>query len=236
MMAEGTDFSEKVIRFLRENGFQNRGNGFCDGESGFRDRGNGFYDSESGFRDRENGFRDSESGFRDRESGFRNRESGFREASLSARENGPRAGRYYTDAAAGAAARLIRSAHKVLARFPGCPRGMTVCNNSLSPDHFLFQNETPVAIVGWEKAAFGDPLEDVAYAAWKWLDIGNPDLSAKKCLRRLRRFLSEYGTDEAAAVTEKIRAQMEAAERSTENSQAERELAGQCLAWVKENL
>ena len=50
---------------------------------------------------------------------------------------------------------------------------MTVCHNDLSPCNFVFRDEHPIAVIDWDAAAFGHPLDDLAYAVWMWLDIGN---------------------------------------------------------------
>lgn len=147
---------------------------------------------------------------------------------------------YYTDAVTGRAAMLIKSLHQILREFPDCPEGMTVCHNDLSPCNFVFRNETPVAVIDWDAAAYGDPLDDLAYAAWMWLDIGNPEVSGYKCRRRLARFLDDYGLTKTEGFKERILKQMDrvAAGEWEDASQtaATREWAVNCRKWAEENL
>lgn len=71
------------------------------------------------------------------------------------------------------AGKMIKHFHDNLYDFPGCAIGQTVCHNDLSPCNFMFKNEMPYAVFDWDAAGIGDPLNDVAYAVWLWLDIGN---------------------------------------------------------------
>ncbi|ERL63697.1 phosphotransferase [Schleiferilactobacillus shenzhenensis] len=91
------------------------------------------------------------------------------------------------------AARLIRQVRDRLSEFPDCGPGQTVCHNDLSPCNFVFQRGQPVAIIDWDAAAVGDPLDDLAYALWLWLDLGNPDNDLVSCRTRLQAMLTAYG-------------------------------------------
>ncbi len=71
------------------------------------------------------------------------------------------------------AAGIIRALHDDLSDFPDCPEGQTVCHNDLSPCNFTFRSDVPAGVIDWDAAAFGDPIDDLSYAAWMWLDIGS---------------------------------------------------------------
>lgn len=100
---------------------------------------------------------------------------------------------YFTTAQCCRAAEIIRALHDCLKGFPGCPNGMTVCHNDLSPCNFIFKDETPVAVIDWDASAFGNPFDDLAYAVWMWLDIGNEDNSFTDVHKRLKSMLGAYG-------------------------------------------
>ena len=73
------------------------------------------------------------------------------------------------------AVQLMKALHKCLQDFPGCPDGETVCHNDLSPCNFVFNGDKPIAVIDWDAASFGCPLNDLAYAIWMWVDIGNEE-------------------------------------------------------------
>lgn len=100
---------------------------------------------------------------------------------------------FFTDEQIVAAAKLIRQMHEALADFPGCEGERTVCHMDLSPCNFIFTENVPRFIIDWDAAVIGDPLGDLAYAAWLWLDIGNTEISAEETARRLQLILGAYG-------------------------------------------
>jgi hypothetical protein len=73
------------------------------------------------------------------------------------------------------AGKIIKKLHDNLFDFPGCVNGQTVCHNDLSPCNFMFRNKIPYAVFDWDAAEIGDPINDIAYAVWLWLAIGNED-------------------------------------------------------------
>ena len=100
----------------------------------------------------------------------------------------------FSDAQCCRAAELIHMFHEIFRMFPGCPAEMTVCHYDLSPCNFVFRDGMPVAVIDWDAAVFGDPLDDLAYAAWMWLDIGNDEQEYAFVKRRLDMMLDVYGT------------------------------------------
>jgi Phosphotransferase enzyme family len=95
-------------------------------------------------------------------------------------------------------ARLIRAYHDATAPLFATPSAQkacieVACHNDLSPCNTVFRNGRPVAFIDFDAAAPGSRSWDLGYAAWLWLDLGNPDRFAKEQVRRLRVFLAAYG-------------------------------------------
>ena len=88
--------------------------------------------------------------------------------------------------------KIIKTIHTALSDFPGCLTGQTVCHNDLSPCNFMFINDMPYAVFDWDAAGIGDPLNDVAYAAWMWSDIGNSDYSPAQKGHDIKAILDAY--------------------------------------------
>jgi hypothetical protein len=102
------------------------------------------------------------------------------------------------------AARLIRSYHDATASLFTTVAAAKVlievaCHNDLSPCNTVFQDGRPVAFIDFDAAAPGSRSYDLGYAAWLWLDLGNPDYSADEQVRRLRVFLAAYGSNPSEA-------------------------------------
>lgn len=134
------------------------------------------------------------------------------------------------------AARLIRTLHDALADFPGCPVGMTVCHFDLSPCNFVFREGSPVAVIDWDVCAFGDPSDDLAYAAWMWLDIGNDEISPAFTRERMNAMLDAYGVSDRRNFGSRILRQMQRVGAgifpTEEQTLATRRWTESCAAWM----
>lgn len=143
----------------------------------------------------------------------------------------------FTPAQCAAAARIIRALHDALADFPGCPCGMTVCHNDLSPCNFTFIDGLPAAVIDWDACAFGDPLDDLAYAAWMWLDIGSDENDSADVLDGIRSMLDAYGASDRQSFCTRMLRQMERVGRSIfpaeEQTLATRRWTEDCRRWLE---
>jgi Ser/Thr protein kinase RdoA (MazF antagonist) len=99
----------------------------------------------------------------------------------------------FNDAQLRAAGKIICTLHGALSDFPGCLPGQTVCHNDLSPCNFMFQNGLPYAAFDWDAACIGNPLGDIAYAAWMWCDIGNAENTPLGVGHKIKALLDAYG-------------------------------------------
>ena len=97
---------------------------------------------------------------------------------------------HFSDNQLGAAAHLIRRFHD--ASIEICAANRVACHNDLSPCKFVFRNDVPVAIIDFDSAQEWERNYDLGYAAWLWLDIGNPEYVAEEQKRRLDVFVGAY--------------------------------------------
>jgi Ser/Thr protein kinase RdoA (MazF antagonist) len=139
-----------------------------------------------------------------------------------------------------AAAALIRRYHDATAGLitgPAARSADVVCHNDLSPCNFVFRDNRPVAIIDFDAAAPGYRMEDLGYAAWLWLDIGNGETSAAEQARRLRLFAEAYGEVAVEPLLEAMVKRQAIAIRSAERmgNAAMAGWARACLAWTVAN-
>ncbi len=113
------------------------------------------------------------------------------------------------------AARLLRAFHDAAALTDLVLGDQVVCHGDFSPCNCVFVGELPVAIIDFDTAHVGRRLEDLGYAAWLWLRLGDADLAPEFQARRIAAFFEAYGTPDAgAALTAIVDAQRELARRS----------------------
>jgi Phosphotransferase enzyme family len=142
------------------------------------------------------------------------------------------------------AARLIRTYHDATALLFAAPSAQKIrievaCHNDLSPCNTVFRDGRPVALIDFDAAAPGPRSYDLGYAAWLWLDLGNPDRSAEEQVRRLRVFLAAYGSGPSEA--EVIGAALERqailiAEGKRTGNAAMSDWAANCSCWTRQQM
>jgi aminoglycoside phosphotransferase (APT) family kinase protein len=139
----------------------------------------------------------------------------------------------FSDTQVRAAARLLRGLHDATADSRLCAGHEVICHGDASPCNCVFVDGMPAALIDFDAAHPGSRLEDVGYAAWLWLDIGNDDLAVERQGERIAAFFEGYGIDAAEAVTTIVLAQVALAGRAT--LAGVREWADNCRAWVEQN-
>ena len=133
-----------------------------------------------------------------------------------------------------AGARLLRALHDASLGFEGLGPHDVVCHGDASPCNCVFRDELPYAFIDFDAAHVGDRREDIGYAAWLWLDIGNADLDPLLQGRRLGEFVAAYNADFVDAIPAVIDAQAELSRRRG-SPRSTQKWATQCLQWSHDN-
>jgi len=140
---------------------------------------------------------------------------------------------YFTDTQLAAAARLLRQFHDATLDCSLRNGHQVLCHGDASPCNCVFVDDMPTAFIDFDVAHPGSRLEDLGYAAWLWIDIGNDELSPDLQGQRVADFFSSYGADGADALSSIISAQATLADRATLSGV--REWSENCRAWVQRN-
>lgn len=108
---------------------------------------------------------------------------------------------HYADAQLAAAAGLLRGFHDATTDFSPVRENdaEVMCHNDWGPCNTVFQDATLFGIIDFDTIVPGPRLWDLGYAAWLWLDIGNPDYAADEQRRRLALFVAAYGRSACSA-------------------------------------
>jgi hypothetical protein len=133
------------------------------------------------------------------------------------------------------AARLLRAMHDVTTNCDFRGSSEVICHGDASPCNCVFVDGVPTAFIDFDAAYAGSRRDDIGYAAWLWLDIGNPEIDAEVQGRRLTDFFVSYGeVDIRDVVPAVIDAQARLASRAG-TPIATRTWAGRCREWSERN-
>jgi aminoglycoside phosphotransferase (APT) family kinase protein len=104
---------------------------------------------------------------------------------------------HFSDVQLSAAARIIRALHD-LTRGCELSAGAVVCHNDPGPNNFVFVEDVPVAIIDFDMASPGEPLEDLGYVAWSWCISSKPERGpVTEQARQVRILADAYGASAA---------------------------------------
>jgi len=140
---------------------------------------------------------------------------------------------YFSDAQLMASARLLRQLHDATLDCPLRDQCEVVCHGDPSPCNCVFVDGVPTAFIDFDNAHPGTRLEDLGYAAWLWVDIGNDERSADAQGRRVANFFQSYGLSADDAIRSIVSAQIALARRT--DVAGVREWSNACRMWVERN-
>lgn len=80
----------------------------------------------------------------------------------------PQRFRTWSDQQVSAAGALLRSFHDATRGSDLAGRFPVVCHHDPGPNNVVFRDEVPMALIDFDTAAPGSPLEDLGYMAWTW--------------------------------------------------------------------
>ncbi len=134
---------------------------------------------------------------------------------------------------------LLRRFHEVVAlfdppadarwRFPGEPvPGSTIVHGDWAPYNLVWRDGALAGVIDWDLARPGDPLDDLAFAAWHWAPLHHPGMLERGPLgpwapdrgRRLRLLVDTYGLDLRDGFMQRIVGRMHASAAGIEAAAA----------------
>ena len=101
---------------------------------------------------------------------------------------------YFADEQIATAARLLRGFHDATRASPLAGAASVVCHNDFGPNNAVFVGGCPSAVIDFDLAEPGEPLEDLAYAAWAWCISSKPQRPPiQEQARQVRVLVDAYG-------------------------------------------
>lgn len=88
--------------------------------------------------------------------------------------------------------RLLRELHDLTRGSALAEGGICVVHGDPGPFNTVMSDGMPVALIDWDSAHPGDPLEDVGYAGWTWCIQSLGNVPVHDQARRLREFAAGY--------------------------------------------
>jgi hypothetical protein len=142
----------------------------------------------------------------------------------------------FSDLQLAAAARLLRRFHDAGADCDLKGECETICHGDAGPCNTVFVDELPVGMIDFDAARPGFRREDVGYAAWLWLSIGDERFSPELQGQRLAVFAEAYGAIGIRDAVPAILAIQDEFSARVDVPAHVREWARVCRTWLMRNL
>jgi hypothetical protein len=140
-----------------------------------------------------------------------------------------------SDAQCVAAAKLLRSLHDATTDCELRGNSEVICHGDPSPCNCVFVDGLPQGFIDFDAAHAGTRQDDLGYAAWLWLDIGNDDLSPEDQGRRLSEFVSAYDPTAMCDAPQLVLSAQRRLCLRPDGPAGNREWAEACWNWTQEN-
>jgi hypothetical protein len=134
-----------------------------------------------------------------------------------------------------AAARLLRAFHDVTACSELRGTSAVVCHGDPSPCNCVFVDGVPRAFIDFDAAHPGSRGDDLGYAAWLWLDIGNAAYAPTEQGAELADFVAAYDPGLLADALNCVMGAQRDLSLRTDDPQATRDWAAACLRWTQQH-
>lgn len=141
-----------------------------------------------------------------------------------------------------AAAKLIRAFHDATLNFASKGDAEVACHGDLSPCNTVFVDGVPAAFIDFDAARPGRRENDLGYAAWLWVDVGNDELSTQHVGWRLALFGAAYGYVDVRNMIELVKdaqrvliAGLAPGGGDSDHLRRAAAWAASCLRWVEAN-
>ena len=101
----------------------------------------------------------------------------------------------WTDTQLAAFGRLLRAFHDATRGSHLAGRHDVVCHHDPGPNNLVFVDEVPSALIDFDTAEPGSPLEDIGYAAWTWCVASKRPLESQPA--QVKVLVDAYGLAES---------------------------------------